>query len=46
MLSEIKVLFKKTKKVITCLAAICADRDSVDSIQMARSNRRATYGDY
>ena len=45
MLPQIKVFSKKIE-VITCLAAICADRGNVDSIQVARSNRRATYGDY
>ena len=33
-------------KVITCLAVISADRSNVVSIEVARSNRRATYGDY
>ena len=40
-----KKVFSK-KKVITCLAAICANHGNVNSVQVARSNRRATYGDY
>ena len=44
-LLQIKV-FSEKKKAIISLAVICADRGNVDSIQVVRLNRRATYGSY
>ena len=39
-------MFSKQNAVMTCLAAICANRGIVDLIQVVRANRRATYGVY